>query len=77
LINKNTFIRILYISIEVFLFGAGGVHMGYSYRKFAGIMCIVLAATILIRVLPAWAWYTVITLFIASICYLIYISLFG
>ncbi|MGI5998258.1 MAG: hypothetical protein ACOX89_06305 [Lutispora sp.] len=51
--------------------------MGYSYRKFAGIMCIVLAATILIRVLPAWAWYTVITLFIASICYLIYISLFG
>lgn len=51
--------------------------MGYSYRKFAGVMCIVLAGTILIRVLPSWAWYTVITVLIASICYLVYNSLFG
>lgn len=57
--------------------GLGGDDMGYSYRRFAGIMCIILAATILIRLLPAWAWYTMITLFIGSICYLIYISLFG
>ncbi|SHJ04544.1 hypothetical protein SAMN02745176_02207 [Lutispora thermophila DSM 19022] len=50
--------------------------MGYSYRKFAGIMCILLAVIILVRMMPLWAWYIIVIFFIASICYLVYISIF-
>ncbi|NLM43305.1 MAG: hypothetical protein GX201_04715 [Clostridiales bacterium] len=50
--------------------------MGYSYKRLAGIMCIVFAAVIIVRILPAWAWYTLIFLLIGSIFYLIYTSFF-
>lgn len=51
--------------------------MGYSYRRLAGLLCIIFAAAIIVRILPVWAWYILVAILIGSICYLIYISFFS
>ncbi len=66
-----------YVIYSVKVFFYGGIGMGYSYKKFAGFSLIALATAIIIRILPQWAWYTIFTLLIASICYFLFISFFG
>lgn len=50
--------------------------MKYTFRRIAGILCIVLATVLLSRFMPMVMWYIVVVLLAAAIIYFLYVCFY-